>query len=886
MNKFQLMLALTVVGVVSSLLPDSAIAQSISPTKDASKSVIGEIQTLDNRLAQSSIQVTEVKVNSNDKGIEVLLQTTASDKLQISSKTEENYFIADIPNAQLRFPSGSGSFIQMNPGKGIEMVTVANTANGIQVKVKGETAAPSVELFDGDEGLIFAATTFSTTTEVTSENKIPEVKPAPTEAIAEKPAPSKPKNESSDRADETIELSVSGSRIAPITGSKTDTLVRDIPASIQVVEQDTIKEQGGEASVDKVIRNVSGVQQSSTSNYGFFNNYSIRGLQQTFLRDGVPDGLTVNGYARTLTDIERVEVLKGPGSALYGTLAPGGTVNLVRKRAQETPAGSVKQTFGSFGASRTAVDLTGPLTNDKKLLYRFNGAFQYSDGYRGLKNETLEILPSLTWKPNDFNTVNIDFDYRHIEVVADSFGIPFIGTQKYKTGVSAVGTQLIDVPRDTRYYSPFATNVQDVYRGAIKHEWQASDNFLLRNSLTVLHRDVDILRNTAGGVNASNGLPAIRGLRAQKDKATDLTWQTEGVLDVATGGIQHKILGGFEYQVHNIDTYRDSINFPALKDLYNPVLETSLDQKINQGRSFDVKYRGNYYALYLQDQIKFSEQFKARIGGRWDQFGLNRTGYVNALNSTNKVTDTFDGELSNNPSTFSYQAGLVYQPIPALSVYGGVSKSHLAALSTEGVNIRSLDPAENALQYEAGIKTQLFDGKLTANFAYFDVTRKDFIVTIGTDRLPVGAQKTKGYEIDLNAEPIKGWKLLANYANYDATLTNLPNDRTLEGNRSTGVPKDSASLWTTYEIQSGALKGFGMGGGLTYRNSIYLDQQNTREIPGYTTLDLVAFYRRDNFEAQLNFNNVTDVAYFRNGSNTGALPGEPFNISASVGFKF
>jgi iron complex outermembrane receptor protein len=422
------MVALILAGMISSLLPNSAMAQTIPSVKDANKStIVGKIKTLDNRLAQSLIQVTGVRVNSNDKGIEVILQTTASNNLQISSKAEENYLIADIPNAQLRFPSGSTSFIQMNPGEGIEMVTAINTANGIRVKVKGKTAAPAVELFDGDEGLILSVIS---------------IKASATEQLPSAPIATNP-------TENIIELSVSGERIAPVTGSKTDTPVRDVPASIQIVSQDTIKDQGA-SNVDQSIRNVSGVTQSSTSNYGFSNVYSIRGLGQSFLRDGITDGSTVNGYSRTLTDVERVEVLKGPGSALYGSLSPGGSVNLVTKRPQETQAGSVKQTFGSFSNSQTTVDVTGAVTNDKKLLYRFNGSFQQKDGYRGLRNELLEIIPKFTWKPNDTNTINLDFDYRHIEVLADTYGIPFIGRE------------LIKVPRDTRYYTPFANNIQDI----------------------------------------------------------------------------------------------------------------------------------------------------------------------------------------------------------------------------------------------------------------------------------------------------------------------------------------------------------------------------------------------------------------------------------------
>lgn len=240
----------------------------------------------------------------------------------------------------------------------------------------------------------------------------------------------------------------------------------------------------------------------------------------------------------------------------------------------------------------------------------------------------------------------------------------------------------------------------------------------------------------------------------------------------------------------------------------------------------------------------------------------------------------------------SYQVGLVYQPSREVSLYGGISKNYLAALSTEGIpagtlaNPNPLDPPESALQYELGAKTEFFDGKLAFNLAFFDITRENFIITINDVRQPIGAQKTRGMELDFNAKPIDGWNIYGGLSLYDARLTNLPNTRIFEGNRPVGVPNAAASLGTSYEIQSGDFKGLGFGGGLTYRDNIFTTNDNRRSLPAYTTLDLVLFYRQKSFEAQLNFYNVTNTEYFRNGSNGGGLPATPFTVAATIGFKF
>lgn len=403
-----------------------------------------------------------------------------------------------------------------------------------------------------------------------------------------------------------------------------------------------------------------------------------------------------------------------------------------------------------------------------------------------------------------------------------------------------------------------------------------------------MYRDLFLARNASSSLFVGNtNIPDNRLFRDETNKNLEFTYQTELLWKITTGSVEHKIFAGLEYQYKNYSFIRDTLVFSPINNVFNPVLEQSRNQRNSFIRDYDVNLLANYYGVYLQDEIKLSDQFKARIGGRFDSFGANRNGYVNAANRNNTIVlNTFTGDLNATPTRFSYQAGLVYQPVYEVSLYGGVSSSNLPFLSTQGVPNNVIDPPEEGLQYELGVKTELFGGKLNANLAWFDTTRKNFVVVVDTIRQPVGAQKTQGIELELNAEPIKGWKIYTGYVLYDARFTNLPDNPSLEGNIPVGVPRNAASLWTSYEIQSGLLKGLGVGGGLTFRDSSFQDQQNNKVIPGYTTLDLALFYRRDDFEAQLNFVNITDEKYFRNGVNSGVLPGEPFSVQASVKYKF
>ncbi len=642
------------------------------------------------------------------------------------------------------------------------------------------------------------------------------------------------------------------------TGTKTDTPLKDIPASIQVVPKEVLADQGA-YSLDAVTRNVSGVAQSSSSNYGFFNNYLIRGLNQKFLRDGLIDGPQINGYARTLTDVERIEVLKGPGSALYGSGEPGGIVNLISKQPLEKPLYSLYGSGGSFGTHREAVDLGGPL-GVKHLLYRFNGAYYHSDGFRDLSNTTIEILPLLTWKPNPDHTLTLKFDYRNIEAIADTLGIPFRGRT------------LLGVPRETKYYTPFSDTDQELYRGALNYELKLTDALLLRNNFAILRQDLFLRRNSGGTVGPGRLVMTGRRLREETIFRTDYVYQLEPVWTVMTGTTKHKFVAGFEYQLQLLDAKRAEANLPNITDVFHPVIPEVRRADLVFRPSFDRHIEANQYGLYAQDQIGFTEQWKVRMGLRADRFESKD---FNRLSRPRKSRS--DDELGG-------QAGLVYQPVKATSFFGGVSRSHLSTVSNEG----AARAPEKATQWELGNKTTFLDDQISLNLALFHVTREDFLVTIGTDQVPIGEQRTQGFELDLASEPVPGWKLYANYAYQDAELTKLsPTDPSSgKGHRPTGVPIHSAGLWTTYELQSGALKGLGFGAGLTYKASVFLDTLNTQAIPAYVVGDLVAFYRWGSFEVQMNVNNVADTTYFRNGSNIGGLPGEPLAVLGSVQVRY
>ena len=331
------------------------------------------------------------------------------------------------------------------------------------------------------------------------------------------------------------EIKISTGRVRPgtledvaRTGSKTDTPIRDIPASISVVPAALLREQGA-IDMNDAMRNVSSVQPLMGGGYGFANNFTSRGLPLSFLRDDMPDGTAPqNGYYRTMYDVERIEVLKGPGSALFGVVGPGGSINMINKQPQNAFGLSAGTMLGSFGTRNGYLDATGPL--GQSFVGRFITDLEHSDGFRGLKRDIFEISPSMIWRLADDKTLSIDFDHREIKIKPDNYGTLF-----------DVNSQLV-VSRDNRYYSPFNNTNTTINRVTAVHNWAISSDLSMRTAFTYDGRSLDLMRNGGGNQANASGLITGRDARHQTDHQAFATFQNEFIWKTTTGPVKHTLL--------------------------------------------------------------------------------------------------------------------------------------------------------------------------------------------------------------------------------------------------------------------------------------------------------------------------------------------------------
>jgi len=263
-------------------------------------------------------------------------------------------------------------------------------------------------------------------------------------------------------------------------------------------------------------------------------------------------------------------------------------------------------------------------------------------------------------------------------------------------------------------------------------------------------------------------------------------------------------------------------------DIYNPVYRQPIVGRI------DAVYEDNSrltdtLGIYIQDQIKFAENFQLLLGGRFDLFTQKNKNFLD------NTTEIQAGDA------FTPRVGIVYKPISAISLYASYSQSFNP---TEG---RSADgnlfQPERGTQYEVGVKADLND-RISSTLSLYRLTRSNLLTTDPNNSrfsIQTGEQRSQGIEFDIAGELAKGWNIIASYAYTDAKITEDNTDN--EGNRLNRVPENSASIWTTYELQSGALQGLGMGVGLFFVGERQGDLSNSFTVPGYTRTDAALFYR-------------------------------------------
>lgn len=662
-----------------------------------------------------------------------------------------------------------------------------------------------------------------------------------------------------------------------MTGTKTPTPIAETPISVQVITRQLFEDQGA-LRLQDVYENVSGVVQSgNTLNARTEVAPFIRGFESfELLRNGLR---ATNSGTIDLVNIERVEVLKGPASILYGALDPGGVLNFVTKKPLDVPYYELEQTIGSYDLYRTSFDATGPLNDDKTLLYRFNGAYMDSNSFRDeIDLERISVAPSLTWRIASQTEITFDFSYTNEQVPYDT-GIPFdlqgnpaVSKHTFMGNEDLDGRDIHDAFASYQLTHAF----DDVF--SLRHQFQWHRAHAYNEAIRPRGvRDAD-----------SDGIIEYRR-RYQNENRRDDEYQTvtDLLAQFDTGEIHHDFLVGVELILQDTDFFRQRQNLPDLE------LEPGFDPEapaptgIAEQTDFSDTQR---VGVYVQDQLSMLEDKRLHVllGGRFDYFEQqNESDGVDAPNV--------------NEGAFTGRAGVLYELTDWVSPYVSVTQSFEPQFAgTLDASGNLLDP-EEGLQYEAGLKFQLFEERLLATVAFYDLTKENVAVfdqelfdNTGQEAFFPGVEeRSRGVELDVTGAITPELSVLVAYAYTDTEVIENAGDPGQEGDRFGNVPLHSTRVWLAYNFaQNTAMEGLGFGAGLRYVSEFTAEFDQSLLLDEYITFDAGVWYRKplrtgQVLKLQLNVENIFNEDYFVRASDRGIVhPGEPLLVFGSIGIEF
>ena len=653
------------------------------------------------------------------------------------------------------------------------------------------------------------------------------------------------------------------------TGTKTDTLLVETPRSVSVITAERIEDQNA-ASLAEALRYTPGIQGET---FGFEPRTTflrIRGFDATttgLFRDGLRlsnPGFAI-GYSLEPYGAERIEVLRGPASVLYGQASPGGLVNYVSKRPTLRPLREVELEAGSFERLQGKLDLGGPIDEAGRFSYRLTALVRESDTQVDfVPDNRLYVAPALTWRPSEDTTLTL-LAHVHRDETRPSQRLPAEGTlQPNPNG---------RIPTN-RFTGEPAVDQYDREESAVGYllEHRFGDAWTFRQNLRYYENNVDD-RTIFPTALLADQRTVSRALFESFGDVEGFTVDNQGEVAFATGAIRHTLLAGLDYQRVEASSLQTFGAAPTL-DLFSPVYGAPVaPPPVFKNEDADEKQVG----LYLQDQMKLGK-WTASLGARHDR--ATTTTLNNLTGARTEQTD----------SATTGRAGIVYLSEAGFAPYASYSESFLPALGTDpsGAPFKP----ETGHQYEVGVKYQPRGAKSFASIAYFDLTRSDFLTTdpVTFANVQRGEARSRGVELEGLASFDSGLDLIASYTYLDAEVTqsSFPVE---VGEPLEYASKHKASLWAHYAFRGDA-RGWGLGGGMRYIGSSFgnsFGARNTVKVPDVTLFDAAVHYDWRQLRFAVNAHNLLDKEYIASAFTAGGLFatfGQRRTITASVRYRF
>lgn len=659
-------------------------------------------------------------------------------------------------------------------------------------------------------------------------------------------------------------------------GSKTDTPLREIPQSISVLTRDQLDARNVQRE-GEAFRYSAGV---FAEPYGgdprpAFDAPFIRGFEVVdtgVYRDGLRELRGVwSGFTTEFYGLERVDILRGPSSVLYGQGSPGGVVDKISKRPAPGAVREIKVDVGSYDRRQLSLDVGGPVTQDETVLTRLVGVYRDSDtqydydGSHSIPDDRQYLAPSLSVQISEATTLSLYADFFRNRTAG-----PFTVTVNARPSHILTGEPHFN-ESDLRQYTTG-------YR--VEHAF--NDTWSIRQNLRYGKLDLLYSNMTNAGIQA-NGRTMNRNATSTDEQLDALLVDNQLEGHLSAGRFEHTVLVGIDYQEAEYDSLTRGGTGPTL-DLLNPVYGQTVAKPVLVTSSSHQER--DQLGFYVQDQIKFDDHWVLTLGGRQDSAEAD---------TTNRRTNT---TAKQDDDQFTYRIGLSYLFDNGVTPYTSYTESFLPTAGNDFAG-NAFEPTTGE-QYEVGVKYQP-SPLLSMSVALFDLTQQNVLTQdperpATAFRVQTGEINSQGIELESVLSLTQGFNLIASLTYNDVEVTkDNPNAAGVskKGNRPTWIAERMAALWADYTVQGGVMRGFGGGIGVRYVGPTYADAANTIENDAYTLTDLSLHYdlgavapSMAGTNLQLNVNNLFDKEYYQCTATNNCTWGLERSVVGSVRYRW
>jgi iron complex outermembrane receptor protein len=663
-------------------------------------------------------------------------------------------------------------------------------------------------------------------------------------------------------------------------GTKTSTPLSETPRSVSVVTRQRIQDQGSQTLTD-ILGYVPGifappfaVGDALAGDLFFIRGYNATDYGYGLLKDGLR--LQGNRYDTTTEPygLERTEVFRGPSSILYGENAPGGLVNLVSKRPTETAQGEAKFSYGSNNRRQLSLDVSGPLTDDNRILGRVVMLGRNADTQvDSVPDDRIYIAPSMTFNFDEDTALTLLSSYQRDRTKL-LLGYPAAGTLLNNVN-GKIGKDQFNGNPNWDDFERETWTLGYEFKHQLNDTWQFRQNSRFMESRLDRHETWPNNLNNAG---FGSTLTSTAYDRDNKSITYSLDNQFEG--HFTSGALENTVLLGASYDRTSFNQDWAAGN-GGTYNAFNPVFPSGDPRMIATVQNSQLDQQ--MYGAYGQLQSKYNNWIYL-LGGRQD--------FVNSQYRNRAGTTSGAADLDGWDHRFSWQTGLMYQFENGISPYVSYSTAFTPVQQSSQPNGELLDPILSE-QYEMGLKYEPAGWNTTFSAAVFDLTKTHDVIS-GSNGFSrqIGKSESKGVELEVNSDVTKNLSLTASYTYTDARVTKDSPGSLYEDHQLTGVPRNQASTWATYRFLDGPMSGFRVGGGVRYFDNTFAytapSLYGKLKTGDVTLVDALVGYDIDkHWSVDVNAKNLFDKEFVSGCNNAGRCYwGEERTVLGTVAFRW